>query len=200
MWRKKKLLATPIGHALAGYAIYGLRPDVQAEERRMLLALCLALAVCPDLDFLPGIIIYGQPALYHQGISHSLGMAIGVGLAVALLYSRTHRTVLGHWGLFTLAYASHLLLDVLGPDGRPPYGLPLFWPITDGYYLSPIQIFWGVHHADRTSATTGEWLMGIMDPFNLGAIGIEILIVLPFVLLTRYFRHRKESKPKKKTA
>lgn len=185
-------MATPIGHALAGYAVYGLRPGIRSEEHRILLALCIVLAVCPDLDFLPGI-VYGQPALYHQGISHSLGMATGVGLAVALFYSRTRRTVLTHWGLFTLAYASHLIIDILGPDGRPPYGIPLFWPITDEYFLLPVHIFWGVHHAGRTSATLGEWLTGIMDPFNLGAIGIEILIVLPFVLLQRYFHIEKKA-------
>ncbi len=192
-------MATPIGHALAGYAVYGLRPGIHPEKRPLLLVLCLLLAVCPDLDFLPGI-LYGQPALYHQGISHSLGMATGVGLAVALLYSQTCRTVLTHWGLFTLAYASHLIIDVFGPDGRPPFGIPLFWPITDNYYLAPVQVFWGVHHAAQTSATTGAWLTGIMDLFNLGAIGIEIFIVLPLVLLTKYFRHRKENKPKTKTA
>lgn len=182
-------MATPIGHALAGYAVYGLSPGIYHGKRPLFLPLCLGLAVCPDLDFLPGI-LYGQPALYHQGISHSLGMATGVGLAVALFYSRTPRTVLAYWGLFTLAYASHLLLDVFGPDGRPPYGIPVFWPITDDYYLAPVQIFWGVHHAERTSATIGEWLTAILDPLNLGAIGIEILVVLPVVLLTNYLRHR----------
>lgn len=188
---KRYSLATPIGHALAGYAVYGLNPCIHNGKRPLLLPLCLALAVCPDLDFLPGI-LYGQPALYHQGISHSLGMATGVSLAVALLCSRTPSTVLAYWGLFTLAYGSHLLLDVFGLDGRPPYGIPIFWPISSDYYLAPVQLFWGVHHVHRTSATTGEWVSAILDPVNLGAIGIEILVVLPFVLVTRYFRHGRK--------
>lgn len=148
-------MATPIGHALAGYVVYGLIPGIRLQKRPMLLVVCLVLAVCPDMDFLPGI-FYGQPALYHQGVSHSLGMATGVGLAMALFYCRTGRTVLTHWGVFTLAYASHLIIDIFGPDGRLPYGIPLFWPIVDDYYLAPVQIFWGVHHAGRTSATTEE--------------------------------------------
>jgi len=36
------------------------------------------MAVAPDLDFIPGIIV-GKPTLYQQGLSHSLGFAVLIG-------------------------------------------------------------------------------------------------------------------------
>ena len=56
-----------------------------------------------------------QPALYHQGISHSLGFAVLVSFLLAFFYGGGRATwSLG--GLFFLAYGSHLFIDVLGPD------------------------------------------------------------------------------------
>ncbi len=97
------------------------------------------------------------------------------------------------WILFGFAYGTHLLLDFLAPDGRPPYGQPLLWPISNEYYMAPssLQLLWGVHHAKATSAATTEWLSGIFQPRNLGAISIEVLVTLPMVLSARYIRRGK---------
>ena len=91
-----------------------------------------------------------------------------------------------------LAYISHLFIDLFGPDKRPPYGIPLFWPLTDSTYLSPIQIFWGVHHAKSTSTSTTEWVTGIVDLYNVGAIGIEIAAVLPWILIVIYIQRKSQ--------
>jgi membrane-bound metal-dependent hydrolase YbcI (DUF457 family) len=151
-------------------------------------------AVMPDLDFLPGF-IQGQPALYHQGISHSIGFAVGVALIMAWACCLRDHSFLLVWGLFSSAYCSHLILDLLGPDLRPPYGIPLLWPLSDHYYLAPFSVLLGVKHADLTSATNTEWLSGIIHVHNLTAIALEVGIVLPLILVvhlveTRLSRHQ----------
>jgi inner membrane protein len=182
-------MATPIGHALAGYSVYLAGTSFQSN-RTILFWLCPLVAVAPDFDFIPGI-LQGQPNLYHQGLSHSLGAALFVSLATALILSKG--TLWKNWSLLFVAYASHLALDFFAPDGRPPYGQPLFWPISGEYYVAPpsLQLLWGVHHAKATSAATSEWVSGILQLHNLGAISIEVLVTLPVILLARYVSCRK---------
>jgi inner membrane protein len=145
------------------------------------------MSVAPDLDFIPGI-LQGQPNLYHQGLSHSLGSALIVSFAAAALVRG--RSFWRHWGLFFFAYASHLALDYLAPDGRPPYGQPLLWPITSRYNAAPesLHILWGVRHHASTNAPLNEWLAGVSQWHNLAAIGIEVLVTLPVILLARMLR------------
>jgi len=177
-------VASPIAHALAGYLISRVIPCARQHEGWTIAGLCSFLAVSPDLDFLPGL-LQGQPALYHQGISHSLGFAVLVSLLVAFFYGGGRATwSLG--GLFFLAYGSHLIIDVLGPDTRPPYGIPLFWPLSEQHYLAPFQLFRGFHHAEATSDSTGAWASNIMDLYNVGTIVIELAVFLPFILILQY--------------
>jgi len=186
-------MATPIGHLLAGYAVgRGATLGTKPAQRNLLLY-CMVLAVAPDLDFLPGL-LQGQPALYHQGISHSLAFALVVSLIGALALRPRSYGLLATWGLLFAAYSSHLLIDLFGPDRRLPYGIPLFWPLSDSTYLSPLSIFWGMHHAARTSATTAQWFAGIADLYNVGAILIEIVLIGPFAVLAEVVSRRKRSR------
>jgi inner membrane protein len=189
-------MATPLGHSLAGYLVYRGLARCNPEDSKLFLVLCVSLAITPDLDFVPGI-LEGTPALYHQGISHSLVFAVVAGLIVSLgyqIYSSQKGAMLANWGLFTLSYMSHLLIDLVGPDKRLPYGIPLFWPVTDATYLSPIKIFLGVRHAKSTSTSTSEWLSAIVDPHNLGALSIEVAVLLPWILLVVYAQRKSQEK------
>jgi inner membrane protein len=181
-------MASPVGHGLVGYAVYRATGGAGREDRRTLLWLCVFLAIVPDFDFIPGI-FWGQPALYHRGVSHSLGVACALSFGAAVIYSLQRGTLWADWGRFFLAYASHLLLDLFGPDRRPPYGLPLFWPLSDVHFLAPFQIFWGVRHAKATSATIDEWIAGLLDPSNLLAIGIEVIATLPIIVVLLYVQN-----------
>ncbi|MBI3596682.1 MAG: hypothetical protein HY203_05970 [Nitrospirae bacterium] len=42
-----------------------------------------------------------------------------------------------------------------------------------------------IGHAASRSSSTGEWISGMVDIYNVGAIGIEILVVLPLILAVR---------------
>jgi len=177
-------MASPIGHAIAGYAVHEFGRSPAERLDPTFLVLTLLMAVAPDFDFLPGI-LQGQPALYHQGITHSLGFAAAVSLAAALLYSREKGRVLFAWRILFLSYSTHMLIDLFGPDKRPPIGVPLFWPFSDATYLSPVQLLMGISHAKSTSVKTGEWLATIFQWRNAAAIGLECIATLPFVGLAR---------------
>ncbi len=182
-------MASPIGHAIAGYTVYRASWSKTRKDNRTLLFLCLLMGIAPDFDFLPGILL-GHPALYHQGISHSIGFAFISSLILAWLYNFKGGAFLGDWGRFGLSYCSHLVMDFFAPDGRLPYGEPLLWPITSSHYLGPFAIFRGFHHAGSTSASTAEWFAGIFQPYNLVAIGIELIVFLPLLLIFYTKGHR----------
>ena len=183
-------MATPIGHALAGYAVYGLAGGKEDRERRGVLLVCVAMAIAPDLDFVPGV-FFGRPALFHQGITHSIGFALVVSLVEAAVYRLVKgKGFVGIFFLGFLSYMSHLVIDYFGPDTRMPYGIPLLWPINGEYFISPVQIFLGTHHAESTSATTGAWIRGMLHLHNVSAIAWEIALIAPLILVGRWYRKR----------
>lgn len=143
----------------------------------------------PDLDVIPGI-ISGAPAQYHQGITHSLGVALVVSGIIAGLYKRGGKSFSAIFMLCFVAYSSHLAIDLIGPDGRPPIGIPLFWPISDAPFISPRTILMGVRHASSTATPTAEWVMALLSPRNFLAIGFEVLVVTPFLIAGELFRRR----------
>jgi inner membrane protein len=179
-------MATPIGHALAGCAVYHLSAAAKDADRAHLIWLCILLSIAPDLDFLPGMLL-GQPAMYHQGITHSLGFALMVSLTIAVIYALKGWPFAGLFPLAFFAYGSHLVLDFFGPDLRPPYGIPLLWPLSTEHFISPMPLLWGVHHVHSTSGSILEWVDGVLDVHNVGAIAVEIVFVAPFVWLARRY-------------
>lgn len=181
-------MATPVGHSLAGYAIARLGAE-RGHMDRALAVLCVGLALSPDLDFLPGI-LRGQPAFYHQTVSHSLTFAlVASGIAAVGLHWKG-RKLIRSWVVLFFAGASHLVIDLFAPDGRPPYGVPVAWPVLDVYYLAPLELFPGVRHASGTTTSTYEWVNAILDWHNVRAIVIESAILAPLVVIAE-LRHRR---------
>jgi membrane-bound metal-dependent hydrolase YbcI (DUF457 family) len=183
-------VATPIGHALAGYAVYRFSGPSSDAGRGSLIWLCIIMSIAPDLDFLPGIII-GRPALYHHGITHSLGFALVVSLAIATICMLKCWSFPATFKLAFFAYASHLVLDFFGYDGRPPHGIPLFWPLSMEYFISPVPLLWGVHHVQSSSGSVLEWVDGIFGLYNVGAVALETALVAPFALLAHIYGLRR---------
>lgn len=172
-------MATPVGHSLAAYAVYKFFASRTGNKGYRWLLLSVAVANAPDLDFIPGLFL-GQPALYHQGATHSLSCAVTLGLLLAgMLYGRGGS--FGQlFGFGFLAYSSHLILDMFGPDGRPPYGIPLFWPISNAHLISPMPLFLGMHHGGLVS--TAEWFKAIFSVNNLVALAVEVAWMAPILI------------------
>jgi inner membrane protein len=184
-------MATPIGHAVAGYAIYSISPHgAHGRGSWRLALLCIFMAVAPDLDVLPGL-LQGKPVLFHGGITHSLGTGLVLSLLVAGICRFSGRTVVSVFSLCLAAYASHLLLDFVGPDGREPYGIPLFWPISVETFLSPVPLLPGMRHVDNTLASNADFVRGVLNPYNMAAILLEIAVGGGIVILGRILRNTK---------
>jgi inner membrane protein len=183
-------MASPLGHFLVGQAAYRVGGGAGPERDARLAWFCALAAIAADLDFLPGLLV-GTPALYHQGASHSLLAAGAITALLALLYRGAGGTSRAVWPALALAALSHLALDMLGPDRRPPYGLPLFWPFTDATFLSPIALFPGVRHAGRTGTATAEWLARTASVENLVNLLREVLILGPLLLWLEWKARRR---------
>ncbi len=189
-------LATPIGHALAGYSIYLVSQagyDARQRGKYELVLLSIFMAVAPDLDFIPGLLL-GTPAVYHQGISHSLGMALLAGVVMATFYRLNGKRFSKVFRLCFLSYLSHLVIDFFGPDGRLPYGLPLFWPLSNEHFLSPVPLFRGMHHAGSTYGSTLEWIMGIISLHNVLAVVVEVAWMVPLIFIGRSYAKRQSGR------
>jgi membrane-bound metal-dependent hydrolase YbcI (DUF457 family) len=166
---------SPLGHALGGIAAgWG-----SAPRRGIATAAILsAVAIAPDLDLVAGD---------HRGISHSVGAAVIAGVVAATLWSAfaappLRRDTLRVALSATLAWGSHILLDWLSNDTRPPLGVMALWPFTRDYYKAGIEIFPPV---SRRYWETRFWI------YNLKALAFELAVIGPLTALIVRFLPRR---------
>lgn len=133
------------------------------------LLLFAVLAALPDVDVF--LVALGAPdsgAIGHRGASHSLGMAVLIGVVAALAARRFHwpalRTAIAAAG----AIASHTFLDVLGAGGR---GLALFWPLSTHRFHSPWRLF--------PDSPRG---LKLLSRYGLAELAIEFALFLPITM------------------
>jgi membrane-bound metal-dependent hydrolase YbcI (DUF457 family) len=138
-------------------------------------AAILAVVACvPDLDLL----IHS-----HRGESHSAGAALIAG-GIAWVATRRPR-----WGVaVALAWASHVLLDWMSNDTRPPFGVMALWPFTRDYYKASVEIFPPV---SRRYWESRFWI------YNLKAVAAELLILGPLAILSVASAFRRTSSREK---
>jgi inner membrane protein len=179
-------MPSPVGHSLAGLIIYQIAPEIQGLARRQVIALYLFAANAPDLDFVPGLIA-GAPNRFHHGISHSMGLALlFAGLATLVLRRFDRQRLWRHFLVFFSLYLSHLILDYLSADYGAPYGVPLFWPASNTYYMSPLVLFSDIHR----STTTTQFFPSLLSAHNLWSVSRECLVLVPILLLVLARRSR----------
>jgi membrane-bound metal-dependent hydrolase YbcI (DUF457 family) len=172
---------TSIGHALAGAAaawsvdlVPGRRawrtaPPAASWYRRAgdgLTLVCVVLAAIPDADLLFRI---------HRTFSHSIGAVIVVGILAGAVAALTNRPVVRIASMCAAAYGTHLLLDWLAVDLMPPYGIQLFWPFSDAWYISPWIVFRQIERARLLSAVTLR--------LNALAVTQELVVLAPMVIV-----------------
>jgi inner membrane protein len=123
-----------VGHVAVGMAaarIYGRGPRPPASS----MALWSALSLLPDIDvigFRLGV-EYADP-WGHRGATHSLTLAVALGLAIGLAARAFTRSPI-RVGLFaTAVLVSHALLDTMTDGGL---GCALLWPFDRTRYFAP---------------------------------------------------------------
>jgi hypothetical protein len=180
-------MPSPIGHLIAGAAI----GRAITPRRPSVVLSCAALAAASDLDLV-------VPHL-HRMATHSIGAVVVVAIiAIAVTGKVTgarqgarqgarHRAMSGAWHpawplvvALVAAFASHLLLDWLAVDPTPPRGLQLWWPFSDGWYISGLDLFRGTARRHPFTAQS-IWI-------NATAIAQEVAILGPLAWLAFRFR------------
>lgn len=172
-------MALPIAHAAAGYLVHRAthrgpsRGEPAKGWRRV--ALFMLIGNLPDFDFLIGFVC-GRPGLVHRGVSHTVLAAIVFGIAAGwVAWRRRGEPFLPAAAAFGAAYASHLLIDWLSMDTRPPLGGQFLWPLSAAYYVSPITIFAEIRIDGLTRA---GFLETVLAWPTLAALAREVAVVL----------------------
>ncbi|HEX3218431.1 MAG TPA: metal-dependent hydrolase [Candidatus Limnocylindria bacterium] len=109
-----------VGHIAAGMAISS--GSGYLRDRLVLVTFTIC-AVAPDVDFLIGI--------PHRTLTHSIGFAALLGVAVGLLMLGLQRARPVFVGLLAfVSVASHLVLDIL----TAPAPIPALWPLSNAEF------------------------------------------------------------------
>lgn len=181
-------MSTPLGHSLLGLSAASL------GERRVPLpplawyGFAVVAANAPDLDFLVGQLL-GDANRYHQQFSHSILAALLFG-ALAAAIARFFVSQPLRLGLFSaLVYSTHLLLDYLTYDGRPPFGIPLLWPLSEEHFVSPVTIFHGVRHGVPGDSIESV-LAQIFSWTNVSVLAVEAAVLVPLCVIAWVYRQR----------
>ncbi|MBI4538201.1 MAG: metal-dependent hydrolase [Gemmatimonadetes bacterium] len=183
-------MPTPIGHALAGYAVAEVTGIRLSRSHTVSAATAALVATLPDADYLPGL-LWGNAALYHRFATHSLCAALLVGLLAGTVgWVRCGR-------FFPLlitvaaAYSSHLILDWLTPDTRGSPGIQLLWPLTDRFFYWPILPSLELERSDAP----GEFFASLLTIYNLRVVAFELALLGPLAalasVLPRRLAHRR---------
>lgn len=129
-------MASLFGHVAASSALGLSFFKENAGIKALLLAGFCAFA--PDLDVLafrfgiPYHSIWG-----HRGWTHSLAFAAVFGVLIALLFYGSEKKCLNMALWFSLATASHPLLDMLTTGGM---GCALWWPLSEERLFFPVRV------------------------------------------------------------
>lgn len=179
----------PIGHTLAGIAFNQIRPGFFFKGRWQDAIFFIFLANLPDADFLPGILL-GHPNLYHHGAFHSLGAALAVSaMGGYFFYLKKKSFWATATGIF-LVFSTHLLLDFFSRDLAAPFGLPIFWPFSQRYFIAAHPIFLNI----ARSGHTRDFFPSLFNRHNLEGALREILLLGGLAVavgLVRFWRQKK---------
>jgi membrane-bound metal-dependent hydrolase YbcI (DUF457 family) len=173
-------MPSPVGHAVAGIASAWLVAGAPDRRRALTESMLFGtLAMSQDLDLLFGA---------HSGPTHSLG-ATALVAALAFVLSRVAGSdgILNvRPGVFVLAcaaaYASHVLLDWLATDSKPPIGIMALWPLSRQHYESDWHVFMAISRRYHQGWT--------FIRHNALAFAWEMLLLLPAIGLLMVFRRR----------
>ncbi|MBN2145616.1 MAG: metal-dependent hydrolase [Candidatus Aureabacteria bacterium] len=182
----------PVAHTLAGLAVAQVQPMRFFDKKWQDVLFLIIISNSADLDFLPGFLI-GSPNLYHHGISHSLGAALLVGMIAAWFFRKKG----GYWKyalVIFLCYYFHVFLDFLTEDRRTPYGVLLFWPFNQEYFISPFLIFKKVNRSENSLT----FFQSLFNRHNFSAAWREFWIMgllIGFIKLLSFGKKQKKAHP-----
>jgi len=168
-------MCTPIGHALVGYSMIKNQSEMNPSSLWLMVVQVLLISNLPDIDFLFGFAV-GNPNRFHHLWTHSLMFAIMAGGLYGMIYTLFTKKNGFKVGLMVAGIVcSHLLLDFLSKDTREPCGMPLFWPFSQAFFLSPVPLFSDI----SKSSSSGTFLGSLFCLYNLRTVMIEVALLSP---------------------
>jgi inner membrane protein len=169
-------LALPIAHAAAGYLVHRVGGGTDRPRGGFGRAAALMIvANLPDADFLVGFVL-GRPGMLHRGASHTVLAAVLFGVAAgAFVRWRWRERFAPTALLFGAAYLSHLLLDALTIDSRPPAGGQFLWPFSSEYVVAPITFFTEIYIDGHTRES---FLRSVLDWPTIVVLARELVIAI----------------------
>ena len=165
-------MPSPVGHTLIGLSLLALWRFRLAKVSYWFVGV-VVLANFPDIDFLPGLWV-GEFNRYHHMATHSLGFILLVTFLCWLSARFIRPFTKGELLLIISSLGSHLVADYLCADGKEPFGIMAAWPLSSTYYISSRTVFWPLQKANLTEVF--QW-------YNVQAVGVEILLTLPLVII-----------------
>ena len=178
-------MCTPIGHSLAGIAVFFHKKRFNINIRLILMTLILANLA--DLDFIFGW-VSGDPNQYHHQWTHSLFFMFSIAIIVCAgrwLLSRPHYFKSGIYVGAVLG--SHVLLDFFTKDRSFPYGMQLFWPVSNEFFISPLTVFDDVNKASSNT----DFIPSLFCRHNLMTVLLEVLILSPVLISILFLQYRR---------
>jgi inner membrane protein len=136
----------PVTHGFAGAAISYL-----GFRRRAALAVLVASAVAPDLDYLTRLCGADVFLTYHRGITHGVVALFLAPAVIGAAFSRVRKNFVYYYSLAFLGYGSHLFFDLMNQYGTR--------------VLSPLD--WRQYSLN---------LVFIMDPYISGGLFVGVLL------------------------
>ncbi len=144
-------MPSPIAHSTMGYAFYKIfqrRFPWLAGGRTgplpFLLIAAVILSLLPDIDSVLGLLV-GDFGRFHNNITHSLFVGLGVALVAGMVGSFGLRAGFREGFLITFfCYQLHVIMDFF-TVGR---GVMAFWPLSSERFSSPFKLFYGFHWSD----------------------------------------------------
>jgi len=156
---------------------------VDIHRRWWVFVVSVVIAILPDFDFLPGLLLGDLRAFHHQA-SHSLTAVVIVSLLITGLARRWNLNGMA-WGIWGGGlYLSHIILDLLVNDPSSPFGVQLLWPFSESYFISPVTPFASFDYFDQTAGM----ISAMLSVHNFQTMVREILLMAPLVGLTWYVR------------
>jgi len=178
----------PVGHSLMGYVLRETTPVGRDGARWKMLALFVIVSNLPDLDFLFGFVL-DDPNRFHRHVaSHSIGLSVLVGVACGLYFKFAQGKHFTAYCLtFTVVCFSHVVLDLFSVDNTYPYGVAMFWPFSDTYLISPVQLFMSVQKGGDNSSFFRKFFV----EHNLVAALWELALFVPALLILKFKKSRE---------
>ena len=170
-------MPSPVGHTLSGWIAYLVLTGRRKRSLWLFLSFVL-LSNLPDFDFFPGWML-GQPNLFHRGASHSLLLAMVIGVSAGVIFKIAGGKFVPVAVATFLVYTVHISLDLFSADYGTPQGFQILWPFSDRYYIAPSVIFTNI----TRSPMVEEFVPSLFNSHNLRAVINEVIIFLPPLLL-----------------